>query len=128
MFFVDYHRYTLGSVCRARVELAKVLVHGYYVEQPAPISIYKYMYKFKFKLNLIRHPQNLHNQSACIREGGGQADGRLRGPKTNREIEYVWRNLLGYVAVVDSLYQIYIWLSRAEHTDDVVVAVVWSSA
>lgn len=81
------------------------------------------MYKFKFKLNLIRHPQNLHNQSACIREGGGQADGRLRGPKTNREIEYVWRNLLGYVAVVDSLYQIYIWLSRAEHTDDVVVAV-----
>lgn len=24
------------------------------------------MYEFKFKLNLIRHPQNLHNQSAYM--------------------------------------------------------------
>lgn len=35
-----------------------------------------YVYEFKFKLNLIRHPQNLHNQSACINE---EVDGGRRG-------------------------------------------------
>lgn len=38
------------------------------------------MYEFKFKLNLIRHPQNLHNQSACINE---EVEDQVRNRRSN---------------------------------------------